>query len=115
MVEEKFMLDWQIGKGGRMEGCIGSANSFRALLHHLTSAFSFFFSFFLFWALRRIYWNAIVCQAIILQQRLEEKDLELRRLNEELSRKELTQEGKDSVADETAFAEEIQVKTEIEV
>lgn len=52
---------------------------------------------------------------IILQQRLEEKDLELRRLNEELSRKELTQEGKDSVADETAFAEEIQVKTEIEV
>lgn len=42
------MLDWQIGKGGRMEGCIGSTNKFRALLRHLTSAFFFFFfhSFF---------------------------------------------------------------------
>ncbi|RWR97291.1 FKBP12-interacting protein of isoform X2 [Cinnamomum micranthum f. kanehirae] len=52
---------------------------------------------------------------IILQQRLEERDIKLRRLKEELSQKELIQEEKDSIAEKTAIGEEIQVKTEIEV
>lgn len=52
---------------------------------------------------------------IILQQRLEERDIELRRLKEELSQKEIIQEEKDSIADKTAVDEEIQVKTEIEI
>eukprot|EP00268_Persea_americana_P022354 TRINITY_DN2224_c0_g1_i3.p1 TRINITY_DN2224_c0_g1~~TRINITY_DN2224_c0_g1_i3.p1 ORF type:complete len:351 (-),score=101.17 TRINITY_DN2224_c0_g1_i3:329-1381(-) len=46
---------------------------------------------------------------IILQQRLEERDIELRRLKEELSQKELIQEEKDSIADKTAIDEEIQI------